>query len=70
MRELNFMTMEELEGRNYANGHTHMARLMARLSDEVEAAVEYEKRIAELENKISDLDAEIDELKTKLGKYE
>ena len=81
MRELNFMTMEELERRNYANGHVAMAQLMARLSEAetevTEGAAEYEERIAELdntiidlENKISDLDAEIDELKIKLADYE
>lgn len=77
MRELNFMTMQELERRNYANGHVAMAQLMARLSEADEGAAGYEERIAELdntiidlENKISDLDAEIDELKIKLADYE
>ena len=77
MRELNFMTMQELERRNYANGHVAMAQLMARLNDETVNQTEHADKLAELnntiidlENKISDLDAEIDELKIKLADYE
>ena len=77
MRELNFMTMEELERRNYANGHTEMAQLMAKLNDETVNQTEHADQLAELDeeimalnDKIMALEDEVVVLKNKLGEYE